>query len=311
LGLILLIKGADLLVKGVVSIARSLQVSDLVIGLTVVAFGTSIPELFVNLLAAFKDTTDIAVGNILGSNIVNLLLILGVCALIHPLSVTKGTIWKEIPFSLLAVIVLAAMVNDPLFDSAARALISRSDSLILFCFFSIFLYYAFAVATEVPGLVAHIPAKQHRLSVSLLLTVVGLTGLALGGKWIVDGAVAIALQLGMREMVIGLTIVAVGTSLPELATSVVAVRKGNFDIAVGNVVGSNIFNIFFILGVSAAVKPLPLPAGGNLDIIVAAVASLLLFFFMFTGRRRSLDRWEAAIFVLLYAVYITYRVWAA
>lgn len=311
LGLIMLVKGADLLVKSAVSIARRLQVSDLVIGLTVVAFGTSTPELFVNLLAAFKGTADIAVGNILGSNIFNILLILGICALIHPLSVTRGTIWKEIPFSLLAVIVLGVMVNDPLLDDEAAAIISRSDSLVLFCFFSIFLYYSFAVAAEVPGLNAHLPAKQQRLSVSLLLTVVGLAGLALGGKWIVDGAVAIALQLGISEMMIGLTIVAVGTSLPELATSVVAVHKGNVEIAVGNVVGSNIFNIFFILAVSAVVKPLPLPVDGNFDIIVVAVASFLLFFFMFTGRRHSLDRCEAAIFVLVYAVYIAYRVWAA
>lgn len=311
LGLVVLIKGADLLVNGAASIARRLRISDLVIGLTVVAFGTSTPELFVNLLASFKGTTDIAVGNILGSNIANILLILGVCALIHPLSVTRGMVWKGIPFSLLAVIVLGITVNDRLLDSATIAVISRSDGLVLLSFFVIFLYYSFAVAAEVPGLDTHMPTKQYRLPVALLLTIAGLAGLALGGKWIVDGAVAIALQLGMSEVLVGLTIVAVGTSLPELAASAMAVRKGNVEIAIGNVVGSNIFNIFLVLGVSATVKPLPFPIGGNLDIIVVTLASLLLFLFMFTGLRRFLDRWEGVIFVLLYAVYITYRVWAA
>ena len=311
LGLILLIIGAELLVSGAVSIARRLKVSDLVIGLTVVAFGTSTPELFVNQLASFRGTAGIAVGNIIGSNIANILLILGVCALIHPLSVSKGTVWKGIPFSLLAVLVLGIAVNDPLLEGAEAAVISRGDGLVLLSFFIIFLYYSFAVATEVPGLDAHTPARQHRLPLALLLTVVGLAGLSLGGKLIVDGAAAIALRLGMSEVVIGLTIVAIGTSLPELATSAVAVRKGNVEIAVGNVVGSNIFNIFLVLGISATVKPLPFPAGGNLDIIAVVFASLLLFIFMFTGLRRAVDRWEGAIFVILYAAYITFRVWAA
>ena len=312
LGLVLLIKGADFLVSGAASIARRLHVSDLVIGLTVVAFGTSSPELFVNLLASFRGTTDIAIGNIIGSNIANILLILGVCALIHPLTVTKGTVWKGIPFSLLAVIVLGITSNDPLLNgTTGTAVISRSDGLVLLSFFIIFLYYSFSVATEVPGLDTHTPTRQHRMLVALLLTVAGLAGLALGGKWIVDGAAAIALRLGMSEVVVGLTVVAIGTSLPELATSAVAVRKGNVEIAVGNVVGSNIFNVFLVLGISATVKPLPFPASGNLDIIVVVFSSLLLFLFMFTGQRRALDRWEGAVFVIMYATYIVFRVWAA
>lgn len=311
LGLIVLIKGADLLVDGAVSIARRLRVPDLVIGLTVVAFGTSSPELFVNLLAAYEGNTDIAVGNILGSNIANIFLILGVCALIHPLSVARGMVWKGIPFNLLAVVVLGLIVNGPLLDGAGDSVINRSDGLVLLCFFIIFLYYSFAVAAEVPGLDAHTPTRQHRLSVALLLTAVGLAGLSLGGKWIVDGASAIALQMGMSQVVVGLTIVAVGTSLPELAASAVAVRRGNVEIAVGNVVGSNIFNIFLVLGIGATVKSMPFPVGGNLDILAVVFASLLLFLFMFTGMRRSLDRWEGAIFVLMYAAYITYRIWAA
>ncbi len=312
LGLVLLIKGADFLVSGAVSIARRLHVSDLVIGLTVVAFGTSCPELFVNLLASIRGTTDIAIGNIIGSNIANILLILGVSALIHPLSVTRGTVWKGIPFSLLAVIVLGIASNDMLLNGTDKAeIISRGDGLVMLSFFIIFLYYSFSVATEVPGLDTHTPAKQHRISVALLMIAGGLTGLTLGGKWIVDGAAAIALQLGMSEVVVGLTIVAIGTSLPELATSIVAVRKKNVEIAVGNVVGSNIFNIFLVLGISAAVKPLPFPTGGNLDIIVVVFSSLLLFLFMFTGQRRAVDRWEGAIFVLMYAAYIVFRIWAA
>ena len=305
LGFVLLIKGADFLVDGASSIANRLKISDLVIGLTVVAFGTSTPELFVNIVASARGNTEIAIGNVLGSNICNILLILGVCAAIYPLSVSKGTVWKEIPFSLLAVIVLALMANDRLIDGGGSSLLTRIDGLVLLAFFTIFLYYSFSIAKAIEGLDEHVPVKRPGFARSFLLVFAGLIGLTLGGKWIVDGAVTLVKSFGMSESLVGLTILAVGTSLPELAASAMAAYKKNVEIAVGNVVGSNIFNIFFVLGVSATIKPLPFQARSNLDISVVTASSLLLFLFMFTGKKRSLDRWEGIVSLFLYGGYIT------
>ena len=300
LGFVLLIKGADFLVDGASAIARRFNISDLVIGLTVVAFGTSTPELFVNIVASARGNTEIAIGNVLGSNISNTFLILGISAIIYPLSVSKGTVWKEIPFSLLAAIVLGLMANDQVIDGDGSSLLTRIDGLVLLAFFTIFLYYSFSIAKAIEGLDEHVPAKATSFVKSILLVIAGLIGLTLGGKWIVDGAVTLAKSFGMSESLVGLTIVAVGTSLPELATSAMAAYKKNVDIAVGNVVGSNIFNIFFVLGISATIKPLPFQTKSNLDIAVVTVSSLLLFLFMFTGKKRSLNRWEGIVSLFLY-----------
>jgi len=308
LGFVLLIKGADWLVTGASAMARRFKVSDLVIGLTVVAFGTSTPELFVNIVASAGGNTEIAVGNVLGSNISNVLLILGISAIIHPLSVSKGTVWKEIPFSLLAVIVLGLMANDQLIDDAGSSRLTRIDGLVLLAFFLIFLYYSFSIATAIEGLDDHVAVRTSGIAKSLLLVIAGLIGLTLGGKWIVDGAVTLAKSFGMSESLVGLTIVAVGTSLPELATSAMAAYKKNVEIAVGNVVGSNIFNIFFVLGISATIKPLPFQAKNNLDIGVVLVSSLLLLLSMFTGKKRLLDRWEGIVFLFLYGGYIAFLI---
>jgi cation:H+ antiporter len=308
LGFGALIKGADFLVEGASSLARRLRVSDLAIGLTVVAFGTSTPELFVNLFASFKGSTDIAIGNVLGSNIANILLILGVSSLIYPLAVSQGTVWKEIPLSLLAAVVLGVMVNDHWIDGASPSVLARADGLVLLSFFLIFLYYSYSIARDMAGLEEQLPARQHRVATSLLLIVLGLAGLGLGGKWIVDAAVQIATRLSVSEAVIGLTVVAVGTSLPELATSAVAAYRHNVDIAVGNVVGSNIFNIFFVLGLSATIRPLPFDMRSNLHIGVVVLASLMLFGGMFSGRKRCLDRWEGGVFLVLYIGYVLYLI---
>ncbi|MGD8258040.1 MAG: calcium/sodium antiporter [Desulfobacterales bacterium] len=308
IGLIFLIKGADFLVDGAASIARQLNIADLVVGLTVVAFGTSTPELFVNIFASVKGNTDIAIGNVIGSNIANVFLILGASSIIFPLAVTKGTVWKEIPFSLLAAIVLFITANDQLLDSSQLSDLTRIDGLIFLSFFVIFIYYTFSIATHIEGMEAHVPAKQSGWLRSSLYVILGLVGLTVGGKWIVDGAVVLATTYGMSESLVGLTIVAVGTSLPELATSAVAAHKRNVEIAVGNVVGSNIFNIFFVLGISAIIKPLPFQIKNNLDIGVVILSSLLLFLFMFTGKKRSLDRWEGVIFLVCYGGYVTYLV---
>ena len=308
IGFVFLIKGADLLVDGAASIARSMRVSDLVIGLTVVAFGTSTPELSVNIIASFKGNTDIAIGNVLGSNTANIFLILGISSIIYPLGVTKGTVWKEIPFSLLAAVVLVFAANDQILDKAAVSVLTRIDGLIFLCFFTIFIYYTFSIAARVEGVEEHVPVRQYGWLRSLLLIIAGLAGLTTGGKWIVDGAVIFAKKLGMSESLIGLTIVAVGTSLPELATSAVAAYKKNSEIAVGNVVGSNIFNIFFVLGISATIRPLPFQTQNNVDLGVVILSSLMLFFFMFTGKKHSLDRWEGIVCLILYFGYVAFLI---
>ena len=308
IGLFFLIKGADLLVDGASSIARRIDISDLAIGLTVVAFGTSTPELFVNVVASFNGNTEIAIGNVLGSNISNVLLILGVSAIIYPLSVSKGTVWKEIPFSLLAAIVLFVIANDQLLDGSQLSDLTRTDGLVFLSFFIIFIYYTFSIADRIEGMEDHVPAKQYGWLKSFLYIIIGLVGLTLGGKWIVDGAIAFAIQFGMSESLVGLTIVAVGTSLPELATSAMAAYKRNVEIAVGNVVGSNIFNIFFVLGISAIIKPLPFQVKNNRDIGVVIFSGLMLLLFMFTGKKRSLDRWEGFIFLACYGIFVGYLI---
>ncbi|MGD8787214.1 MAG: calcium/sodium antiporter [Phycisphaerales bacterium] len=303
-GFVLVIKGADFLVDGSTSLARKLSVSDLVIGLTIVAFGTSLPELSVNIFASVKGSTDIAIGNILGSNIANILLILGISGIIYPLVVTKGTVWKEIPLSLLAAILVGILVNDRLIDNAEDSMLTRIDGLVLLSFFVIFLYYSFGIARHFEVSEVPLSQKSHSLRKISLMVAAGLAALILGGKFVVDGAVGLAVALGISQSTIGLTIVAVGTSLPELATSAMAAYKKNPEIALGNIVGSNIFNVFFILGVSSLVRPLPFGTEHNLDIGVLILASVLLFVFMFTGKRRKLDRWEAGLFLVMYAAYI-------
>ena len=309
IGFVFLIKGADFLVKGASSMARRFNISDLAIGLTVVAFGTSAPELFVNIVAGVKGTTDIAIGNILGSNIANVFLILGISAVIYPLAVSKGTVWKEIPFSLLAAVVLAFLANDRIIDNQSHSVLLRSDGLILLSFFVIFLYYSTTIAFEIKGVDDHVPATVHGIMKSMGMVIVGLAGLVVGGEWIVNGAVHMALKMGLSQSTVGLTVVAVGTSLPELATSAVAAYRKNVDIAVGNIVGSNIFNIFFILGISAILHPLPLTSANNIDLGMVILASLMLFIFMFTGKKRSLDRWEGMVCICIYVGYIIFLIY--
>lgn len=305
IGFVLLIKGADYLVSGASSLAFKLGVAPLVIGLTIVAFGTSAPELIVNLMASISGNTDIAIGNILGSNIVNILIILGVSAIIYPITVQKSTIWKEIPFALLAVIVMAFMASDALIDGASSSYLSRIDGLVLISFFVIFLYYIVGLAKQSPSDSAEKP-KEMSLTHSVMYIIVGLVGLVVGGKWIVDGAVIFAKSFGVSESLIGLTIVAIGTSLPEFATSVVAAYKKNSDIAIGNIVGSNIFNIFWILGISAFIAPLPFAPALTVDILVTLLATLLLFLALFVGKRHTLEKWQGVVFILLYVGYIAF-----
>lgn len=309
-GFILLVKGADSMVTGASALAKKLGISALVIGLTIVAFGTSAPELVVNLLASLNGNTDIAIGNIVGSNIANILLILGVAAIIHPLAVQKGTAWKEIPFALLAIIVLFIMASDSILNGATESVLTRGDGLVLISFFIIFMYYIFGVAKQTPAQEdnAEEPIADLSYSRSAVMIIGGLVALVIGGKWIVDGAVLFATSLGVSQSLIGLTIVAIGTSLPELATSVVAAMKKQSDIAVGNVVGSNIFNVFWILGISAIISPLPFAEALRLDLLVAVLVTLLLFLALFAGKRHVLERWQGVCFVLLYVIYIIFLI---
>jgi cation:H+ antiporter len=304
IGFFLVIKGADISVNAASNLARRFRVSQLVIGLTVVAFGTSLPELAVNITASIQGNTGISVGNIIGSNIANILLILGVSGLILPLVVTKGTVWKEIPLSFLAAIVVAIMANDQFLDGSASACLSRTEGLVLLSFFVIFLYYTASIARNNIDMEQVLPRTINGLLHTSFLMAAGFTAVIVGSAWVVSGAVRLAKFLGVSETVVGLTIVAVGTSLPELATSAAAAYRKNPNIAVGNVIGSNIFNLFLILGLSSVIHPLPLESRANIDIGLLTVASLLLFLSMFTGKKKTLDRWEAGLFLSIYIAYI-------
>lgn len=305
ISLAVLIAGAEVLVRGSASIAKKAGISSLVIGLTVVAFGTSAPELIVNLVAAFKGSADIAIGNIVGSNIANILLILGIATLIYPLSVKKSTVWKEIPFALLAVILIFTMGNDTLFDGSSFNAITRTDGFSLIAIFVIFMFYTFGIAkTDGQGE----DVKTYSWGISSLLTISGLILLFIGGKVLVDNAIILARLAGLSESLIGLTIIAVGTSLPELATSAVAAYHHQNDIAVGNIVGSNIFNVFWILGVTGTILQIPFSPSVNIDILVSIFATLLLLVFLFIGSRHKLNRWQGIVFIFLYISYIAYLI---
>ena len=307
IGFFLLIKGADLLVDGASSIAKKLKISSIVIGLTIVAFGTSAPEFIVNIFASAQGNSEIAIGNILGSNIANILLILGISAIIYPISAKKNTALKEIPLSLLAAVVLGLMANDMIIDGTNFSGITRIDGFILLSFFIIFLYYTFGI-TKLNKDIVEEKIKVFSYSKAIIFIILGLTGLVIGGKWIVDGAVKIAEFFNISQSLIGLTIVAIGTSLPELATSAIAAYKKQSDIAIGNVVGSNIFNIFWILGISAIIHPLPFNTNSNGDIAMTILASIVLFVVMFIGKRRIIERWQGIFMVMTYAGYIVFLV---
>lgn len=308
IGFVFLIKGADWLVDGAAALAKRFRVPDLLVGLTVVAFGTSLPELFVNIFASFSGSADLAIGNVVGSNITNILLILGVAGLIYPLSVRGTTIYREIPFSLLAVVLLGVLANDRLLDGSSGDILSRTDGIVFFIFFMFFMYYVFGVARQFKGLDDLLPAGAQKPLRSLGQIIAGMVGLGLGGKWIVDGAIYLSQLFGASESFIGLTVVALGTSLPELATSAIAATKKNADIAVGNVVGSNIFNVFFVLGISAMIKPLPIQTSANVDIGVVIAATLVLFATNFFGKKRILERREAAVLLTGYVAYMVFLV---
>ena len=306
LGFVLLIKGADWLVGGATSVAKKYRISDMVIGLTIVSMGTSMPELVVNILASLNGSAELAVGNVFGSNVANILLILGVAALIYPLPLQRSTVMSEIPFSLMAALLVGFLANAALFDKYQGLIISRTDGGILLFFFTLFMLYIFKVAREGSEHEAKESYQEQPMLRAVGLVLLGMVSLFLGGKWTVDGATAIATQLGMSESFIGLTVVAIGTSLPELVTSAVAASRRNTDIAVGNAVGSNIFNLLWILGISAVIHPLPFNVLSNFDILMIIFASTLLILSVSLERKRQVGRVSGVVFLLCYVAYVIF-----
>ena len=301
-GLVLLVKGADWLVDGASKLAKRLGVTDLVIGLTIVAFGTSMPEFVVNMVSVADGATDLAITNILGSNIFNTLVILGCSALVCPLVAQRSTVRLDIPLNIVAgvLVLVFVFISSPMEPKG----LSRIEGLALLVVFAAFLVYTFYTAKA--DATTTTESTSFPLWKCVVLILAGLVCLVVGGEMIVKTAVAIARYCGVAESVIGLTIVALGTSLPELATSVVAAFKHNNDIAIGNVVGSNIFNVFFILGTSAIIKHLPVYPGIEIDAALVAVSALAVWLLL-CNKNRSINRWGGALLLVLYAGYLTYR----
>lgn len=309
-GLLLILLGANGLTDGAASVAKQLRIPPIVIGLTIVAFGTSAPELTVSVSSALKGSADISIGNVIGSNMFNTLMIVGCTALFAPIVITRNTLRKEIPLCILASIVLFICANDVWFDHHSQNVISITDGLLLLCFFIIFLGYTFAIASHSNG---DSPEEIRQMPwwKSTLFILGGLGGLIFGGDLFVTGATGIARGLGISESIIGLTLVAGGTSLPELATSIVAALKKNPEIAIGNVIGSNLFNIFFVLGCSASITPLRVNGITNFDLISLIGAGVLLWLFGLFFAKRTITRIEGSLMIIGYIVYTVILIYNA
>lgn len=303
-GLALILVGANALTDGSAAVAKRFGISDLVIGLTIVAFGTSVPELVISVLSAIDGSAEMSIGNVVGSNIFNVLMIIGCTALVLPIKVERSIMTNEIPLVILSALVLTFCANDVLLDGASENVVSRTDGLVLLMFFLIFMRYTFAIAksgADAGG--ADAAVKQMPGWKSAMFIVGGLAGLIFGGQLFVDGASGIARAWGVSESVIGLTLVAGGTSLPELATSITAALKKNPGIAIGNVIGSNLFNLFFVLGCSATIVPLPMGNIGNFDMAVLVGSSVLFWLVGWFFRKRTITRLEGALMVACYVAY--------
>ena len=307
-GLALILIGANCLTDGASSVAKKWGVSDLVIGLTIVAFGTSAPELVISTLSAIDGSAELAIGNVVGSNIFNILAIIGCVALVMPIKVEKSIMSNEIPLVILSAIAILFCANDILLSGNSTDLLSRADGLILLLFFAIFMRYTFSIAKNGNSEDSTEEVKTMSGIKATLFILGGLAGLIFGGQFFVDGASGIASSMGVSESVIGLTIVAAGTSLPELATSVVAALKKNSGMAIGNVIGSNIFNSFFVLGCASTITPLSMGGINNIDLLTMVGASVLFFIFGWLYKQRTITRIEGAAMVACYIAYTTFLV---
>jgi len=312
-GFIPLIFGAKWLVDGAAAIAHKKNISNLIIGLTIVAFGTSAPELVVNIISATEENTGFSFGNVVGSNIINILVILGISAMIFPVAVKSSTVWIEIPLCLLSAVVLLILANDMFLDGAQQSIINRTDGLILITFFFVFIYYTF-FAMKKKDEKSIVDVKEMGMKKSVFLVIIGMLFLTGGGQMIVYFAEKFGVDYGISERIMGLTVLSIGTSLPELSTSIIAALKKNSDISIGNIIGSNIFNTFLILGLSSTINPIPvsnapssltsLISASNLDMLVNLLATVIVFLFVFTRKGRKIDKLEGTFMVLLYAVYM-------
>lgn len=307
LGLVLIIGGANYLTEGSSALAKKWGMSDLMIGLTIVGFGTSAPELAISILSAAQGNTGLAIGNVVGSNIFNVCLIIGIVAMIAPIRVSSSVLKTDIPFVILSSCVLLAWGCAPMIEPGQQAVVSRSSGIILLLFFAIFMRYTFATVGKTDSNEAGVSAVAKMPGWKMAVFILGgLAALIYGGDLFVDSATEIARSLGMSDTLIGLTIVAVGTSLPELATSIVAALKGKADMAVGNVIGSNIFNVFLVLGITAVIEPVPFGSIGMFDLLILLLACILFWVFGMVYKQRTITRLEGA---LLFAMYIGYMVW--
>ena len=297
LGVAMVLKGADFLTEGAAALARRVNIPEIVIGLTIVAAGTSAPELFVSLVSALKGTPDLAVGNVVGSNTMNCMLIVGCAAIVAPMTISRSTVKKDIPFAVGASVLLMLL--------ALNNFLGRFDGILLLAGFALFMVYSLRQAKNGQG-DTPTEGKQRNPWLSALFIVLGLVGLVIGSNLFVDHASNLALSLGISEGVVGLTVVAGGTSLPELATSVVAARKGQSAIAIGNVIGSNVFNILLILGITATISPLQIEGITTIDMAVMLISVALVWLFSFT--RLKVERWEGVFLLIGYLAYLTWLI---
>ncbi len=305
-GIFLLVKGADYLIEGSSSLGKLLKITPLIIGLTVLAFSTSIPELTINIFSSIEGTSDIGLGNIIGSNIANILLILGAIAFFMLLKVKNVVVKKGIPFTLFSVFIFMLLANDSFFNGAN--ILSRIDGIILLIFFAIFIYYIYMTGRKdkVKFLPEELEPEKHNKLVITSMIIGGIIALFVGGKLVVDSAIIIARQLGLSEFLISATILAIGTSLPELIVSIVAAMKKKLDFVVGNIIGSNIFNTFLVLGISSIIRPMPFNSIFNFDLIFLFIITVWLLVFMYVGKKHQLERWNSYVFIGLYIFYLLY-----
>ena len=305
IGFVILIKGADFFVDGASGIAGNFKVSKMLIGLTIVSFGTSAPELAVSIKALISGSGDIVLGNVIGSNILNIFLILGCAAIVHSLSVKNSTVKKELPITMLITVLFGVLLSDSLFDKGVINNFSRLDGIVLILFFSVFIYYLFSLARNKIDDTSDeiiIPMKK-----AIIYTIIGLIGIVLGSHFVVDSASFLARFWGISERMISLTIIALGTSLPELVTSVSATKKGEYDIAIGNVVGSNIFNIGLVVGLPVSIfGGIGVISFNYIDLLVMVLGAVLLFIFSFNDKK--INKVEGIIFIMIFIVYYSYVV---
>ncbi|MDO4742326.1 MAG: calcium/sodium antiporter [Candidatus Saccharibacteria bacterium] len=309
-GFVLLIKGADWLISGASSVAANFKVSKLLIGLTIVAFGTGAPELAVSVSSILSKNTDLLLGNVVGSNILNILLLIGIASVIRPVVVKRDTVAKELPLLLLISTILIVLFLDTPLVNADFNMISRSDGIICLLAFGIFLYYIIAMARKNRADAKKVEKPQYKLLKSFILVVIGLTGVVLGSQLVVNSASAIATAIGISDRIIALTIVAFGTSLPELVTTVTAAKRGENELLVGNIIGSNIFNICIVLGLPVAIFGSITPGSFEIIDIVMLISSALLLWLV-VCRDRKISRMEGVLMLTIFAVYYSYLISSA